>query len=496
METLLSTIGMTYQVSDLPGDEAAGESSAVLRLTTTGSAVPVATPEGTLSLRDAGIDLMRIFSALAREDEYLTRAQDEYGRFLWRHENAAPARAPHPWVSEQAQDLLGVIERGCERAGVPLIRKARWPGGKKMAACLTHDVDAVRRGKLPRGIAVRDVAGVARSFARGRWDEAAKKAATIAGTAASGIDPYWTFDRISSLERQHGYRSTYFFMSSRLHPKDATYDLSSPAMARLLRQLAGSGCEIALHGSYAHPSDTESMRDQKRRLERALGAQVTGYRNHILRFRAPESWRAHAEAGFSYDSTLGFADHEGYRGGHAFPFHPYDLSADSVLELLELPLSVMDVTMLKYRRLHDESAWEAVSDVLERTRAVEGLGTLLWHNDTFYAPEHPISGWLYERVLAWLSDRDVHVATCAEVDRWWRARDAVRMEPLPQPAVGWRMDVPLEIDGLELRIRLPDPQRRPRLREAVPATISEDAGEYTIQLTGLRAGSRLHIDCL
>ena len=133
--------------------------------------------------------------------------------------------------------------------------------------------------------------------------------------------------------------------------------------------------------------------------------------------------------------------------------------------------------------------------MLEQTHAVGGLATLLWHNDTFYEPDYPGSCDLYERALDWLSERDAHVATCGEIDRWWRAREAVTISSLPQPLVGWSVDLPAEIDGLVLRVWLPDPQARPRVREQVPTSLRQIEGEYLLEFGRLAAGSRLHIDC-
>jgi hypothetical protein len=460
-------------------------------------AEPRRRPEGpALALSAAGVDVAGISGTLAREEEYASGERDEHGRFLWRHSHTSEeANAARPWVSEQASRLLALLEDAYGQAGLPMARKEPWPAGKTMAACLTHDVDAVRRGKLPRGVAVRDVTGVLRSASRGRLSAAAGQVATIARTASSRTDPYWSFDRISALEREHGFRSTYFFMSTRIDSRDAAYDLGHPSMAHLLASLAGEGCEIALHGSFAAPADADLLRGQRSRLERALGAPVSGYRNHLLRFHVPGSWLAQEAAGFAYDSTLGFADREGFRGGHAFPFHPYDLPSDRAMEILEIPLAVMDVTISKYRKLRGEPAWEAVQTVLEQTLAVRGLATLLWHNDTFFDPDHPGSGMLYERALAWLSQRDVWVATCAQVDRWWRARNGVKLLPLSEPEAGWRVEVPDEIEGLTLRLRLPGDQARPRLREAVPATLEERNGEHLITFGRLPAGACLHIDC-
>ncbi len=445
-------------------------------------------------LRTQNSELARVFASLARSEEYAVSTRDQYERFLWAHTAARPLEtAVRPVVSEYAQALLARIGETARRAGLPMIRKEIWPHAKPMAACLTHDVDAVRRGKLPRGVAGKDVRTAIQAGVRGRVGQAADRAAAIVRTA-SGPNPYWTFDRIATMEREHGFHSTYFVMAGRLHPQDAAYDPSEPRMVGLMRTLADSGCEIALHGSFASYIDEDSLRSQKARLVSILGAKVVGHRNHVLRFRVPDSWKIQLAAGLSYDATLGFADHEGYRGGHAFPFHPYDLGAEQPLDLLEIPLAAMDVTIHKYRGLRDDKAWQAVAAVLEQTLDVNGLATLLWHNDTLYEPDYPGCGRLYEQALDWLAGHDAWVSTCRDVEGWWRARDRVRLIPLSGEKTGWMLEIGNTIEGLTLRLSLPAAQATPRVLGA-DAAVGRDGADYLVEFGSLTAGTRLEIRC-
>lgn len=435
------------------------------------------------------------FALLARTEEYAPADRDQHDRFQWANSRLEPPElAARPLVSEYAQLLLACLKEACVHARLPMARKEFWPSGRPMAGCLTHDVDVVRRGKLPRGIAIRDIGGALSSVARGRWRAAATRVATIARTAASDQDPYWSFDRISALEARHDYRSTYYFMAGHHHPEDGSYDLDKPPLAPLLRALAESGCEIGLHGSYASYTDSVLLQTQKADLEQRMGRAVTGHRNHFLRFRVPDSWRAQEAAGFSYDATLGYNDREGFRGGHAFPFHPYDLGADRSLDLMEIPLAIMDVGLLKYRRLREEKAHESVVSVLEQTRSVNGLATLLWHNHTCYDPEYPGAGRLYERALDWLAARDAHVATAEEIDGWWRARAAVRLSPLAGGRTGWRMETPREIAALVLRVSMPDPQAFLRVRGQVPLTIKREGMDYLLEFGLLPPGFAMDVE--
>ena len=72
-------------------------------------------------------------------------------------------------------------------------------------------------------------------------------------------------------------------------------------------------------------------------------------RFHFLRHDPHHSPAELAALGFLLDSSLGYADRPGLRGGFSFPYRPYDLDADAPHDLLELPLAVMDAFFGKFK---------------------------------------------------------------------------------------------------------------------------------------------------
>jgi len=86
------------------------------------------------------------------------------------------------------------------------------------------------------------------------------------------------------------------------------------------------------------------------KLEKVLGKKIVGYRNHYLKFKVPETWGLPKEAGFKYDTTLGYADCVGFRNGMCHPFKPFDLNINSYINILEIPLIIMDRTLFDYMK--------------------------------------------------------------------------------------------------------------------------------------------------
>jgi hypothetical protein len=90
--------------------------------------------------------------------------------------------------------------------------------------------------------------------------------------------------------------------------------------------------------------------------------------------------------GLAYDSTVGYADRIGFRAGTCIPYRPWLFSLDRAANLLEIPLLVMDGTLLHYMGLSPEQSLDAVQELVARCRAVGGVFTLLWHNSSLLDP--------------------------------------------------------------------------------------------------------------
>ena len=110
-------------------------------------------------------------------------------------------------------------------------------------------------------------------------------------------------------------------------------------------------------------------------------------------------WEAH---GLSYDSTVGYSDAPGFRCGTCHPFPVFDFVADRPLELVEVPLVVMETTLFSYMHLPAIQAQELILTLAERCREVGGVFTLLWHNSSFHGS---YAGWadIYQPVVEQLA---------------------------------------------------------------------------------------------
>jgi hypothetical protein len=332
--------------------------------------------------RPDGDELAEAFFHLARVEER-GGARDQHGRF--------PASA----------SCLDPLDPPLERLRARLGNEPpRW-GGARFAVALTHDVDTPWRWTR---IGVRGAAARLKSHAlAGRGRAALREARALSTVPVHRLrrtDPNWSFERVVGIERARGAASTFFVMAGHRHAADGaspeTYDRLRP---RLVETLRAGGSEIGLHGSYTAAEDPALLEGEKEALE-ALAGPVAGQRYHYLRVDPHANLEPLERLGFTYDSSLGFSDAIGFRAGIAHPFRPWDFARDRPLDLVEIPLAVMDATFEeRYLGLSARRAEPLVRRLLEDAAERGGGFAVLWHTDRFDPASSQRWDRLYEQVI-------------------------------------------------------------------------------------------------
>ncbi len=222
-----------------------------------------------------------------------------------------------------------------------------------------------------------------------------------------GTDPNFSFERIVDLERTRGASSVFFLLAAHRVVQDGpapeVYDRLRPRVVETLLEL---GAEIGLHASYEAALDQALIAEEKAELER-LGATLHGQRYHYLRVDPHANLAPLGELGFAYDSSLGFGGTPGFRAGIAHPFRPWDLEHDRPLDIVEIPLAAMDVTLAepRYLGLSVKEAERRLLALLDWAAEHGGGFSILWHTDRFDPATS--GGWdrLYARLIDAIHDR-------------------------------------------------------------------------------------------
>lgn len=218
-------------------------------------------------------------------------------------------------------------------------------------------------------------------------------------------DPANTFDWLMDQSEQHGLTSAFYFICGRTHKdRDALYDPEMPQIRALMRKIHSRGHEIGLHPSYNAFNAPDEILGEASRLrkvcdEEGIVQSEWGGRMHFLRWDPTITLEALGKAGFSYDSTLGYADRPGFRCGTCHEYLAFDPIGDRQLNLRVRPLVVMECSVMakKYLGLGaTELAYDKFKQLKAACRTVGGTYTLLWHNSYFWKKEHY---WIYQRLL-------------------------------------------------------------------------------------------------
>jgi hypothetical protein len=280
--------------------------------------------------------------------------------------------------------------------------------GRRAAVCLTHDVDYYRKAK-PLLMAAKLLSEF---FRHGNMRRGSMHLLDFVKTILRmKRDSYLTIDDLREMEK--GFRTTYYFLSARTTRWYRNYGLKKEVGEQIMG-LNKEGAEIGLHATLYAFDNSRIMYRERESLETAVRVKTHGVRNHELRWDPRKSWQIQDRAGFLYDSTLTFAEKGGFRCGVCHPFQPFDLMNNRRLEIWEVPLTMMDVTLRdpKYLSMSPEQSYEELIRYLHVVEEFKGIFVLLWHNTSFDEVEWKGWRWIYEKFLRYLRERDYLVDHC------------------------------------------------------------------------------------
>ena len=276
--------------------------------------------------------------------------------------------------------ILDLFEK-LGNAGVfdsPTDNSLLWPGDHKFALASTHDVDIIRRsvGGSVRLLFKRDVPG----GLRGLLDSCK----SITGPARN---PYDKIREWIDLENRYDIKSTFFiFPGNRKNRNDPKYRVDR--LRDSFEYIKENNCQLALHtGIECHRG--ENMEESGELLNRAAGVAVRGIRAHYLSARLPEYWRGAAELNFEYSSCLGFDEEVGFYNGIDLPFMPFDVEKDTPLDIVEIPIGIMDCGLINDDYKNINESLDAGKKIVDRVKKAAGILVLDWHQRTMYNTDYP-----------------------------------------------------------------------------------------------------------
>ena len=312
---------------------------------------------------------------LTRWEEYVNQTRDKHERF--------PATGSlayqfdyldRPVVNEYVEMLWNMLQF----QGIQQERKQR-----EFKIIPTHDVDFPLRYYSP--VKVAKEIGRDLLINKKYFDALKKVKEYILILTGFKNDPYDTFDYMINLEKEAGLTSYFFFMgagTSQLY--DDGYDMQDPFIKKLVNKIIHSGHKIGIHPSYFTYNDKEQIKKEKENIENATGLKITSGRQHYLRFAVPYTWQNWEESGLQWDSTLSYADKEGFRCGVCYEYSVFNILARKKLKLKEKPLIMMEGSFFTYQSDVPVSEMEKkIMKLMQTVKKYNGDFVFLWHNSSF-----------------------------------------------------------------------------------------------------------------
>ncbi|MEO8819494.1 MAG: polysaccharide deacetylase family protein [Ginsengibacter sp.] len=317
---------------------------------------------------DLGFDIFSsIFFLVSRYEEYLQFEGDKFGRYKASDTFAFQNKFLHkPIVNIWIENFKKVLQN-------------KFPGLKFKThlfnSILTYDIDVAYKYKgrsfgRTLGSALKDIAGF-------RAQNFKERVQTL---LQSKKDPWDVYEELQQQISQDKLLSVFFFLLADKSEHDRNLNYQNPIMKKLVNQIE-SFSEIGIHPSFHTSTLPEKISIEKKRLEMLSGKKIDKSRQHYLKFKLPDTFRALSSSGISEDYSMGFPEMPGFRAGTCKPFYFYDLKDQNATSLKIFPVTCMDATFIYYLEKSPEKSLIDILNILKEVKNVNGTFISIFHND-------------------------------------------------------------------------------------------------------------------
>jgi len=322
--------------------------------------------------------LGEIFEWLSSSHELGIRARDRVGR-IPDHEMIFEAAGISPWKPQAALQMawLQQATQGSLNSPILPIAPSPAPDAEHFVIC-SHDLDYYFTNRASGWLRLVKNLGIAVTIYRSWAYFYANSRMILESIRGNRPGDYLPplFDRME----QNGSSATLFVVPVHTHRRDPNYALAD--LAPQLTEAARRGFSVEIHGSYESIIENRCLLPEVQGLQQITGKKASGSRQHWLRFDSSEHlFDAIEDSGLRFDSSMGFTSTVGFRSGACFAFPPYDFKNERPYNFLEIPLAIMDGSLIDSSRASGDSPQFLADRVLNESRK-RGWGgiSILWHN--------------------------------------------------------------------------------------------------------------------
>ena len=158
-------------------------------------------------------------------------------------------------------------------------------------------------------------------------------------------------------------------------------------MLKIIENIKNRWHAIGFHPSYNTYNSIKLWKNELHYLQELTNSEISFGRQHYLRFELPETWQICEDVCMEWDSTMSYADREGFRCGVCYKFPVFNILTRKKLNLIEKPLIVMDGSFITYQPEmlpHDMNT--KINQLINTVKKYKGDFVFLWHNSSFGYP--------------------------------------------------------------------------------------------------------------
>ena len=358
-----------------------------------------------------------------------------------------------PFINSINKLIESLIVEIYSSYNLPLITKYFWPNSYNGAFVLTHDIDYVDF-PLPYLFSLIKKSLIQRKNPK-KWLMAVltnfKRRLIIKNKGL--FNTFNNLKKYIELEKKFNAKSSFYFLCDK-----SAYRLD--CFTKQMKKLQKEGWEICLH-SNPKKSNLNFIKKEKKKLEHLLGMEVYSVRQHRLNANFPEIWDLYNQAGFSHDSSFAYSEIIGSRAGFFLPYCAANPKEKKILNIIELPLNIMDTTLFhtKYMNLDSKKAFNHSKALIDKILKYNGTCVLLWHNQTLDEADKQTFTYVYKSLLEYAHKKNIWLVNSKKISEWWKTRSRIKLIfrkekneiiiHITSPLIikGFTMKVSLFIDG-------------------------------------------------
>ena len=371
--------------------------------------------------REKGQKILIPFDLYTNIFYHLSRFEEK-----WRHfaeetitDHSTSVLARHQSLDDPLVDtLIAYLDVIIRKSLGSFIRILPWPGGQSFAIAFTHDVDLTRGVSLKKRLLQRGVNLISKIGANQKSAEDLNK--KIAAEDAS----VWTYPQLLDLYKRYKRKASFYFLVKMFEGLHFRYNITSRKFRTLIAELSKEGHEIGLHSSLKAFDKAGKYTAERKSLENATNQKPFGLRQHYLRAKFPRLWQLAADAGFAYDTSLGYNYQYGFRAGTSHPFRCYNFKKDKIVPIWEFSLTFFEYNLPKETDSPEELI-AIVEQLIAKVEQYEGLIVGLLHPSNFMQTNY---NRLWEWLLQQVEHRGAYSDSLMNIYKWIEQRVKVEIK--------------------------------------------------------------------